>query len=208
MNALSSSHFCHQDHPGPVPDNQLEPIFSFRPEDENIAAVGIGDQCLRDHRNQPMHAAPKINRLRRQQNLQLATKADHEARRSAVNTTDSVLASTPVGTRTSAPNVSISIIRVAGTGRSIQTRLRHRPSHSSWPSLRGQTVAPASLPLPEPAPLRVLRQQCSRPPLTPCRRATAEIFAPGSKLSAKMRARSSSLLRRWRGVPVINSTRR
>ena len=41
---------------------------------------------------------------------------------------------------------------------------------------------------------------CSK---TPCRRATAAIFAPGSKLSAKIRARSSSLLRIWRGVPVI-----
>src|SRR5487761_2369668 len=68
-----------------------------------------GVQRLRNHRDQAMRATPKINRLRRHQNLQLAAKTDHEARRSAVSTTDSVLASTPVGTRTSAPNVSISI---------------------------------------------------------------------------------------------------
>jgi autotransporter-associated beta strand protein len=43
---------------------------------------------------------------------------------------------------------------------------------------------------------------------TSCRRATAEMLAPGSKLSAKIRARSSSLHRRRRVVPVISSIRR
>src|SRR5271155_4280332 len=103
--------FCHQDHPGPVPEDHLEPIFPFRPEDENIAAVGIGPQCLRDHRNQAMDPAAEINRPRRHQYLQLAAKAYHDARRSAVNTTESVLASTPPGTGTRPPAVSISISR-------------------------------------------------------------------------------------------------
>jgi hypothetical protein len=43
-----------------------------------------------------------------------------------------------------------------------------------------------------------LRHLCRRPPLTPCRRATAEMFAPGSKLSDTIRAFSSSLHRRCR----------
>src|SRR5271165_1119016 len=90
--------FCHQDHPGPVPEDHLEPIFPFRPEDENIAAVGIGPQCLRDHRDQAMDPTAEINRPRRHQYPQLAAKAYHDARRSAGKTTESVLASTPSGT--------------------------------------------------------------------------------------------------------------
>src|SRR5271165_4677904 len=60
--------------------------------------VGIGPQCLRDHRNQAMDPTAEINRPRRHQYPQLAAKAYHDARRSAVNTTESVLASTPSGT--------------------------------------------------------------------------------------------------------------
>jgi len=90
--------FCHQDHSGAVPEDHLEPIFPFRPEDENIAAVGIGPQCLRDHRNQAMDPTAEINRSRRHQYLQVAAKADHDVRRRAANTTESVLASTPSGT--------------------------------------------------------------------------------------------------------------
>jgi hypothetical protein len=57
-----------------------------------------------------MRAAPKINRLRRDHNLQLASKADQGQPRKAASTTVNVLLSTPVGTRTMAPSVSISII--------------------------------------------------------------------------------------------------
>ena len=103
--------FCHQDHPGPVPENHLEPIFPFRPEDENIAAVRIGPQCLRHHRNQAVDPTAEINRPRRNQYLQIAAKADHDARRNTAITIESVFASTPSGTRTRAPAVSISIIR-------------------------------------------------------------------------------------------------
>src|SRR5450631_2303276 len=31
--------FCHEDHAGSVPDDHLEPVFPFRAEDENIAAI-------------------------------------------------------------------------------------------------------------------------------------------------------------------------
>jgi len=81
----------------------------------------VSSGCPRDSngtRNRRSNQATKgvlvpltINRPRRHQNLQLVAKAYHDARRSAANTTVSVLTSTPSGTRTRAPAVSISINR-------------------------------------------------------------------------------------------------
>jgi uncharacterized protein YdbL (DUF1318 family) len=45
-----------------------------------------------------MDPTAEINRPRRHQYFQVAAKAYHDTRRSAVNTTESVLASTPSGT--------------------------------------------------------------------------------------------------------------
>jgi hypothetical protein len=61
-----------------------------------------------------MDATTKIDWPRGDQDLAFVAKSDHPARRSAASTTASVSGSTPAGTRTSAPLVSISIIRPCG----------------------------------------------------------------------------------------------
>ncbi len=60
----------------------------------------------------------------------------------------------------------------------------------------------------EPLLIACRRQVNNCPRLTPWRRATSDTFAPGSKLSATMRAFSCALQVRRRAVPVITSTRR
>src|SRR5271170_7553144 len=59
--------FCYQHHASSIPDDHLDPVLPFRPEDKNIAAIGIPDQRLRDHRNKTVHATAEVDRARRHQ---------------------------------------------------------------------------------------------------------------------------------------------
>jgi len=72
-------------------------------------------RVLRDQRDQPMHAAAKIDRLRRHPYPQPRTRRD-QARppRTAASTRDNVAASTPFTTRMLASPSTISIAPAAG----------------------------------------------------------------------------------------------
>src|SRR5262249_47750312 len=61
----------YQYHAGSVPNDQLYSVQAPGAEDKDIAAIWIGFQCFRDHRNQAMHTSAKIDRSRRNQNLQV-----------------------------------------------------------------------------------------------------------------------------------------
>ncbi len=196
MNPSSSSHFG----PGPCRfHSRRDPVLPFRPEDKNIAARGIPDQLPRDHRKKTARATPRPSTRRESRSWRRRSAANTMQRlrirfcRNAHKRARGLYLNHPLRRRSA-------ILRFCRLWRCSAANCSHP---LSW-SERTSAYLPSSLSRSR----ACLRQQCGRPPLTPCRRATAEMFAPGAKLSVTIRARSSSLQRRRRLVPRINSIRR
>ena len=67
----SSSHFVTRTMPLPSHASSFTRSISLRTEDKNIAAIWISPECFAHQRRQRMNALAKINRLRRQHDLQV-----------------------------------------------------------------------------------------------------------------------------------------
>src|SRR6516162_8307316 len=195
-----------QHHAAAVPRQQLDPVRTLRAENKHVAAVWVGAQCFGDQRRKGMNRFPEVDRLRGHQNLQVGAKRDHEPPLTAANTVASAAASTPCSTQIRAPQTSISI------------RPSHPPATAAFSgglalttgagpaaSIRTGTNLGALTPA---ACATWRRHTVNNPRTTPCRRATSDMFAPSSKLSATIPAFSSAVHRRRRRCPVISSTRR
>src|SRR5271165_3108742 len=184
-----------------VKNQELQAIRSLRAEHENVAAVGLAGQPFRHQRDQAVYAFAKIDRLRRNEHPDIRAERNHRVDLTAVSTRSSVAASTPTGTRTVAPAIVTSIRSVGPAktrGWSIASgRASTASSSLSWTNFGPSLDASRAL----------RRHTLSNPRLTPLGRATSEMFTPGSALSARIRAFSSSLQSRRRRRPVITSTR-
>ena len=133
--------------------------------------VGAGFQRLLHQQNQPVHAFPKIDRLGRNEDLQIAVQRDHSPR-TAANTVRSAEPSTGPRSRMLAPQNAISIIPSPGpiaepvksfssagtTGRRIA---RHR-LHCAAPAVASDAEGQGSLRAGEPHPTRWLQARSSR----------------------------------------------
>lgn len=94
---------------GAVPEDQLDPIRPFCPEDIDCAAERIGAHRLAHQRGQPLRPLAEVDRLRRHHDLDGARRPDHDVAFSARITAATVLASAPRPTRMAIPSISSSI---------------------------------------------------------------------------------------------------
>src|SRR5271166_2150984 len=195
--------FCRQHHSGAVESQTFQTIGPLGAKNENVATVGVGLKSLSDQRHETMDACTEVYRLRRHENADLRTKRDHRADLNATKTFVRVCASTPIGTRTVAPEIAISMrsVRSPASGRTMPSSPRCEPPIASSISTRAKVDPSAGVCLAS------RRQTFKRPRLTPFRRATSDTFASGMKLYTTMRAFSASLHSRRRRSPVITSTR-
>ena len=156
MNALSSSHFVIRTIPVPSQKIILSRSFRFDLKTKTLPQYGSAPNACATIATKPW--TPRRKSIGRD-----ATNTFKSPRR-PITTRDAARPTQPKASwrqrprehqRARQPSQSQSSVGAMP----IQARLHYRPSHSSWQSLRtslrGRTVAPSSLPLPEPALLRV-----------------------------------------------------
>lgn len=78
-----------------IPEDQLDPVRTFRAEDINCAREWIFTERLAHQRRQPIRPPAKVNRLRRNQNPQARRNRDHAAAFNARSTSVRKTRSTP-----------------------------------------------------------------------------------------------------------------
>src|SRR6516165_2693880 len=194
-------------HAAAVPRQKLHSVGTFGAENEDSAVIRTRVERFAHQRRQRMYRLAKVDRLGRQHHLEVGPQRYHRSALSTDSTVQSIAVSTSPSTRMRAPLTSISTTPLALIG-----------GAAIFKGLAGADAAPSPLSAPIwigtklgalPA-IAVTwpRHTVSSPRETPWRRATSEMFAPSSKLSATIRAFSSPGHRRRRRSPVITSTRR
>jgi hypothetical protein len=96
-----------------VPPNQLDSVRSLHPEHEHRAREWIVLQVLLHQCREPVHPFAEVDRPRRHQDPDRATRHHHRAERSAFTSATIVPGRVPAGTRSFAPLSSISMTPLA-----------------------------------------------------------------------------------------------
>src|SRR3982074_2581245 len=205
----------HQQQSAAIPRQERLALRALAAAREYVAAIRVRAQCFAHQRRQRVHRFAKIDRVCRHHELEVSPQCDYAPPRSADSTVESVVASTPGSTQMRAPLTSISISPRNWPGGETISRgivfedatrpgppaVAKQPSEAIRTGTKPGALAPA-------AAANLCRHTVSSPRATPLRRATSEMLAPCSKLSATIRAFSCAVhRRRWR-CPVITSIRR
>src|ERR1700681_707889 len=193
----------HQHHAAAVPRQKLHSVRTLGAEYEHVAAIRVRTQCLAHQRRQRVHRLPQIDRLWRHHDLEVGPQRDHRPPRSTDSTVESVVGSTPGSTRMRAPLTSISINPRSLSGGDAISRSpvyagAPRPGSPAVAGLPSEAIRTGTKPgaLTPAAAATLCRHTVSSPRTTPLRRATSEMLAPSSKLSATIRAFSCAVHRR------------
>src|SRR5690606_7648499 len=98
----------HQHQARAIPHENLDPVRPFRSEHEGRAIEGVETKHLLHLRRKPIMAAAKVNRPRRNVNLQLRARCDHCEARTARITRHRCPPSIVVSVRTTTSPIAIS----------------------------------------------------------------------------------------------------
>ncbi len=180
--------------PKAVVPKDLRQIASAAPKNVEIASVGITLQLLLDLKRKPLHAAPHVRVARRDPDPASRGDGDHD--RSAFRVAEIRAEDAPAQIRTRASFTSTTIRPGSEEGAAVGESAATASSISTGakPEISAASALPAASD----------RQGSCRHPRAAQRPPRPR---PGSAISAKIRARSSSLQRRRRSFPVINVIR-
>jgi hypothetical protein len=122
-----------QHHPGLVPDQQLDPVRPFRPEDEDRPAERVQPEHLLHRQRQAVDALAEVHRPRRHEDLHRPALAEHH----------DAAARTARIARVSCPSSASAPARITTSPTTISTRTRPPPAPP--PPRRPSTTSSANI---------------------------------------------------------------
>lgn len=186
----------HQHQARSIPDQNLDPVRSFRSEHEGCAAERIETEHLLHLCRKPIVATAEVDRPHCNVNLQISTGRDHRDARTARITRDSCSPSMAVSVRSTTSPIAIS---------SLIARFCAPPTHVPRPAARMSAGTPRTAATCLAAKTAVANRRSASASLLLAR--NLGHWAPGSRLSVTIRALSASERTRRPDGPSRTSSR-